>query len=443
MTRHPDEHLARCVAWAFLAAEEWSRPALSAAGAHALGRRQRRLGRVVAAVVAAYRVPPLDRPDELGGFLLASTPLAEAAGRARRRGTPVEVRAIPTVAGRMGPRRWPVPAIDDLAQLARLLDLPLDQLSWAADVRGLQRRTPAGPLHLFRYRWLDRPGRVPRLLEAPTPLLRAVLRRVLEQILVWVPVHPAAHGFVRGRSATTHAGEHVGSDTVLCLDLRNFFAAVTAGRVNGMFRAMGYPEPVAETLTGLCTHRTPVHVLARMPAGGDSTARHRLRAALRARHLPQGSPTSPALANLACFGLDRRLAGLASVAELTYTRYADDVAFSGPSVEAARLVRSVTSIAAAEGFAINPTKTRVQSSGRRQLVTGLVTNERLSVPREYVDQLRAVLHDAGRNGPDVANRAGHPDFRAHLDGRIGWVEAANPARGRRLRAQFDAIAWPA
>jgi RNA-directed DNA polymerase len=439
----PDEDLARGIAWGLLGAAEWTELALVSAAARTLGRRHRWLVRVVVPVLRSYRSAPQDRPYELARFLLTGTPLPDFLARARRQGRQIRVRVITTVPGRMGARRWPVPEIDDLPALAGLLELPMDQLSWAADVRGLQRRTPSGPLHLYRHSWRVRPGAVPRLLEAPSPLLRAVLRRVLDRILVWVPVHPAAHGFVRGRSALTNARQHVGAETVVCLDLQTFFATITADRVNGLFRAMGYPEAVAWTLTALCTHQTPVRVLSQLPSGGDSSARHRLRATLGARHLPQGVPSSPALANLAAFGLDRRLAGYAEAAGLRYSRYADDLTFSGAHVAAPRLIRAVTEIARDEGFAVNPDKTRIRHAGERHEVTGLITNQQLSVPRAYHDQLRAVLHDAVLNGPDAANRAGRQHFRSHLAGRVGWVESLNPVRGRRLRAQLDAIVWPA
>jgi RNA-directed DNA polymerase len=255
-------------------------------------------------------------------------------------------------------------------------------------------------------------------------------------------VYPAVHGFVRGRSAVTHARTHVAAESVVCLDLRSFFASIGAARVNGLFRSLGYPEAVAWALACLCTHQTPVAVLAGMPAGGTASGRAWLRASLQTRHLPQGAPTSPALANLACFTLDRRLAGLAGAAGLTYSRYADDLTFSGPRGSAGRLVSAVGAIARDEGFDLNPSKTRVRTADERQEVTGLVVNDRVGVPREYHDQLRAVLHDAGRHGPTAANRLGHPDFRAHLEGRVGWVESVNPVRGRRLRAQLDAIVWP-
>lgn len=436
------EQLSRGLAWGLLGVSDWTERELVAAGAVTLGHRYRWLGQVVRPVLAAYRSAPADRPYELSRFLLSSTSLREHVSQAAQRGAPVRVRRVPLGPARMGLRRWPVPSVEDLASLASLLQLPLDQLTWAADTKALQRRTPPGPLHLYRHSWVLRRQAVPRLLEAPTPLLRAVQRRILEEVLRWVPVHSAAHGFVRGHSALTNAAEHVGADTVVCLDLRTFFATITAARVNGLFRAMGYPESVAWTLTCLCTHQTPARVLQQMPAGGDSSARHRFRALLRGRHLAQGAPTSPSLANLACFRLDRRLAGYAATVDATYTRYADDLAFSGHRIKVDSLLRVTTAIAEDEGFSINTTKTRSRNADQRQVVTGLVTNTKLGVTRDYHDQLRAVLHDARTNGADVANRTGLPHFRAHLDGRVGWVESVNPVRGRRLRAQFDAVRWP-
>jgi RNA-directed DNA polymerase len=94
-----------------------------------------------------------------------------------------------------------------------------------------------------------------------------------------------------------------------------------------------------------------------------------------------------------------------------------------------------------EGFNVNHRKTRIMRRGVRQRVAGLVTNERMNVPRPNFDQLKATLHNCVRLGASTQNRTDHPHFRAHLDGRIGWVESINPAKGRRLRAIFDRIAW--
>lgn len=399
----------------------------------------------VGAVLDHYPERPADRPLELAR-LIASTPaLQEGWAEQHESGRPIRVTRLAAVPTRSLGRRWPVPPAGDLAELAALLQVPVEQLPWLADTRGLQRRTPDGPFQLYGYHWMERPGRLPRLLEAPTPLLRQVLRRLLHDVLDRVPSHDAAHGFVPGRSALSHARRHVGTEVVLTLDLQHFFTAVTRPRTYGVFRTLGYPEPVAHTLAALVTNQAPRWVLRQLPPGGDPSARHRLRSWLRESHLAQGAPTSPALANLICYTLDARLAGYAAALGVTYSRYADDLAFSGPSTlraDAPRLIRAVTKIVADEGFAVNTAKTRVQPAARRQLVTGIVVNQTTGVTRRDYDRLRAILHDATVHGPAVANREQHPDFRAHLTGRVGWVDSVNPVRGARLRAQLDAISWP-
>ena len=170
-----------------------------------------------------------------------------------------------------------------------------------------------------------------RLLEAPKRELKDLQRQVLHGILDHIPAHDAAHGFRPGRSARTAAARHQGRAVVLRLDLESFFTSVGVGRVYGIFRLAGYPEPVAHALAGLCTTATPPDVLRRAPEAPDALREHRRRMlhALRGPHLAQGSPTSPALANLSAFGLDRRLAGLADKLGATYTRYADDLVLSG------------------------------------------------------------------------------------------------------------------
>jgi RNA-directed DNA polymerase len=127
-----------------------------------------------------------------------------------------------------------------------------------------------------------------------------------------------------------------------------------------------------------------------------------------------------------------------------YTRYADDLTFSGGAELARRpdaFLRGVDRIVTDQGHRLNARKTRVRRAGVRQSVTGVVVNERTSPGRREVDRLHAVLHNAVVHGPASQNRAGHPDFRAHLLGRIGWVEQVHPARAVRLREEFDRITW--
>ena len=229
-------------------------------------------------------------------------------------------------------------------------------------------------------------------------------------------------------------------------DLADFFPSVAAARVVRIFRTVGYSEPVARLLAGLCTTRTPADVWAARPTPAADGSDHTARLRLVGRHLPQGAPTSPALANLAAHRLDRRLAGLAAALDATYTRYADDLTFSGGAELArrsARLSRLVGEVVAEEGFTLNPSKSRVQRRGGRQQVTGVVVNVRPNLPRAAFDLLKATLTNCVRRGPAGQNRAGHADFRAHLTGRVAHAAAVNPARGRQLRRLFDAIRWGA
>jgi hypothetical protein len=215
--------------------------------------------------------------------------------------------------------------------------------------------------------------------------------------------------------------------------------------VCGVFRTAGYPEAVAHCLTAMCVTVVPRAEWDALPRPADPELlrrHHRLGRRLAAPHLPQGAPTSPALASLAATGLDRRLAALAPTLCATYSRYADDLTFSGPAdMPAGTLRRVIGEIAREEGFAVATAKTSVRRSHERELVCGVVVNAHPNVARREFDRLKAVLHDAQRHGPAAANRAGVPDFRANLQDRVAWVAQLNPARGRRLQARLDAIAW--
>jgi hypothetical protein len=341
----------------------------------------------------------------------------------------------------MGPGPWDVPAIATPGDLADWLGTDPARLAWLADVRGLERHVGDERLRHYHYTWRPRRAAPPRLIEAPKSRLKAIQRRILHEILDVVPAHDAAHGFVAGRSARSHATLHTGRAAVIRLDLEDFFASVPAARVYGIFRTAGYPEAVAHTLTALCTNVIP-HAAwdALPPADGHDARRHRLGRHLATPHLPQGAPTSPALASLAAYRLDARLRGLAEALALTYSRYADDLTFSGARPPFG-LIRAVEQIVREEGFRVGREKTRVRTRGARQVVAGAVVNDRLNVPRPEYDRLKAILHDAARNGPEHANRAGVPDFRAHLAGRIAWVGSLHPERGARLRERFAAIRW--
>ena len=127
-----------------------------------------------------------------------------------------------------------------------------------------------------------------------------------------------------------------------------------------------------------------------------------------------------------------------------YTRYADDLAFSG-NQEFARRAETFSIHAAAiameEGFSVCHRKTRIMRQGVRQHLAGLVTNQRVNVIRADFDRLKATLTNCVRFGPEAQNRRHHPDFRSHLEGRVSFVEMIHPEKGARLRRIFEQIEW--
>lgn len=445
MSRRRADHattVATAVAGAFLAGD-WDPVAMGRRGKRALGDRRHWPVELARIVRHAYPDRPSDRPRELARLIAACDIFLDALHDAER---PLRVQVWMVAPTEMGPTRWPVPSIDDLAALAAWLGVTPGHLDWFADRRSLERLVGDERLRHHHRRWVRKPNGSLRLLEAPKKELKDLQRQVLHQILDRCPVHDAAHGFRPGRSVRTGAARHHGQAVVMRFDLESFFTSVSAGRIYGTFRLAGYPEPVAHALAGLCTTVTPGDVVAGAPQVGGALGdqRHRMLRRLRSPHLAQGAPTSPALANLSAFSLDRRLTALAATLGASYTRYADDLVLSGGRHLVRRsgtIVRLVERIASTEGFRVNEAKTRVLTAGQRQTVTGIVVNQRSNVARPDYDRLRAVLHDAARSGPAQANRSGHPDFRSHLLGRIAWVGAENEARAEKLRRAFSAIEW--
>ena len=157
------------------------------------------------------------------------------------------------------------------------------------------------------------------------------------------------------------------------------------------------------------------------------------------RGLPQGACTSPGLSNQVARRLDKRLGGLARKLGLTYTRYADDLTFSGDAAfneKVGYLMARVRHLAQDEGFAVNEKKSRVLRRNTAQVVTGVVVNAKPSLPRKELRRLRAILHRARTAGLEAQNREGRPDFRAWLRGKIAYVKMVRPTWGRRCWRSF-------
>lgn len=233
-----------------------------------------------------------------------------------------------------------------------------------------------------RYRTFAVPKKTPgetREIKAPAPGLLRVQRLLLRCLTAaFTTCDAAAHGFVLGRSVLTNAQPHAGRRFVLNLDLRDFFSNTSVQRVVKVLQVepFGLSKSMAHLVASLCCDQGS---------------------------LPQGAPTSPLLTNAVCQRLDRRLRQLARQHRCTYTRYADDLTFSSnrPAFRE-RFHAELTEILTSEGYQQNLRKQRLQLPHQRQEVTGVVVNERPNVPREYVRDIRFLLHVWEKFGYEAA-----------------------------------------
>jgi retron-type reverse transcriptase len=160
---------------------------------------------------------------------------------------------------------------------------------------------------------------------------------------------------------------HIGANTILNLDLKDFFPTVTKKQVYNVFKTIGYNKLIATVFTNICTYKNM---------------------------LPQGSPCSPMLANLTAWTLDLRIQGYVGKRGISYTRYADDLSFSGlnPS-KVVKIIPMIKTIIDDENFVVNHKKTRIASSARAKIVTGLIVNEdSVGIGKQKYKDLRAKIH---------------------------------------------------
>lgn len=249
------------------------------------------------------------------------------------------------------------------------------RMGWGLDVEELARRLNLGAAELRSFKPQYREVLIPkkrggqRRLLVPDDGTKALQRCILRRLLAKLRVHPAAYGFVKGRSSIDNACRHAGQAVVLTMDVIDFFPNTRADRIEAHLRRVGWNAEAAALLTRLTTHE-----------GG----------------LPQGAPTSPALSNIVNFPLDNKISGFVQRKDGVYTRYADDIAISFP-LDHPRKVRGALQAAKqalrVRGYRFHKfKKLRVRRQHQRQVVTGLVVNAQANLPRTTRRWLRAVAH---------------------------------------------------
>jgi len=204
-----------------------------------------------------------------------------------------------------------------------------------------------------------------REIDVPVPVLLEAQKWIKKEILDKVGVHESAHGFIRGKSIVSNAKEHLGAGCILKMDIEDFFPSIKIRRGISIFLNIGFPPKVSYYLAALC---------------------------FREGALPQGSPASPSISNIVAKRLDARLLGLAKANNLKYTRYADDIVFSGDQV-GSHLISSIVSIMHLEGFRPNTKKTQIVCGRTKKIVTGIsISSGKLALPRASVRKIKQEAH---------------------------------------------------
>lgn len=310
-----------------------------------------------------------------------------------------------------------LPAFPSALSLARAMGVSIGELRFLAFNRRISKIS-----HYKRFHMPKKTGGT-RLISAPMPRLKSAQRWILDHLLSKIAIHDCAHGFLPKHSIVSNAAPHAQAAVVINMDLRDFFPSITYKRVKGVFRSLGYSEQIATILALICSEAE----MRQVELDGVSYY-----AATGERHLPQGAPTSPALTNILAYSLDRRLTGIARSLGCQYTRYADDLTFSGSKeLELKKLLWRVKSVIQDEGFTFHPDKLRIMRKGSRQEVTGLTVNSpRPTVNRKDLRRFRALLFQLERDGIRDQHWNGH---RQHLLatalGYVHFVNMVDSAKG--------------
>jgi len=238
----------------------------------------------------------------------------------------------------------------------------------------------------------------------PSKKLKGLQSWILVNILNEVKVSSSCKGFEKRSSTLDNARPHKGASTILSIDLKDFFPTISSKRVFNIFRAVGYNKLIAAIFTNICTYNG---------------------------FLPQGSPCSPKLANLTTWSLDKRIQGYVGKRGITYTRYADDLTFSGFHPErVVQIIPMIKKIIEDEGFLINESKTRIAGTSRKKSVTGIiVSNEGLGIGHKKYKELRAKIYRL-RSFPKDSD-----DLKL-LNHVKGWLSYLNSVDKKRLKKAY-------
>ncbi|MBB1140897.1 retron St85 family RNA-directed DNA polymerase [Myroides sp. WP-1] len=252
-----------------------------------------------------------------------------------------------------------------------------------------------------------------RTILAPYPALMDMQNWIYKNILNDVKIHPCAQGFTNKKSIVTNAKIHINQKEFLKIDLENFFPTITINQVINVFKNLGYTHKVSFYLASICCYN---------------------------KNLPQGAPTSPILSNIIALTLDKRLFALAQKFNLKYTRYADDLAFSGDEINL-KHIDYIKNIINECGFTLNEAKTVLQKNKNKRILTGIsIAGETVKVPKNYKRKLKQEVHFIRKFGIlnyIRRNKIKNPNYLYSILGKLNFWLSVEPKNEFAKKAYND------
>ncbi|MBC8436839.1 RNA-directed DNA polymerase [bacterium] len=271
--------------------------------------------------------------------------------------------------------------------------------------------------HYLSYPIAKRNRKTMRWIDAPQGKLKELQETFLHRYLYRFSAHPSCVGFVKGKSVRTGAERHIGTEQLLNMDLKNFFSTIKIYKV-------------AKLLTFLTSRHSTI--TGKQVTFVNTDDKEKLARLLTYKNtLPQGAPSSPAIANLCAYQMDVQLTALAKNNGCIYTRYADDLTFSTKKTKdkfnIIGMIPQIRETIEKNMFSVNYKKTRVQKQNNRMTVTGVVVNKKLSTPKWYWRNFRAKLHNLEKSGVPITE-----EEYQEIRGTAEWIKSLHPVRGEKF-----------
>lgn len=324
-----------------------------------------------------------------------------------------------------------LPVIFSLNHFAQIVGVNRKEISTIIENRGF---------HYSYYVIKKRNGGYRRII-APHKNIRYLQDWIKINILDKIKVHDACTGFVKRKSILNNAKEHQNAEVIFNIDLKNFFETINEKRIYGIFKHLGYHPNLAVEFARICTVNMPNEKFDSLDV--DVKQHFEDYYHFPEAVLVQGAPTSPALSNIACICLDNRLLKLANKIGVSYSRYADDITFSG-SFNSLPSLNLLKKIIEDENFIINWDKKGIYKRGQRQLVTGLLIDNNVRIPKKYKKDIFRHLFFCEKYGAIAHfNRVspGKSYYREWLIGKILYVNSIEPEVAKKMFEKAKKINW--